>query len=75
MSFINGLKRFATTTVGLMAIGIGSTVLIYTTHRFLIKPHLLQKRRQDAEACAEYLFQQEGGHSPVTQPRSGHSEY
>jgi len=37
MSFINNLKRFATTTVGLMAIGIGSTVLIYTTHRLVIK--------------------------------------
>ncbi|XP_037711066.1 uncharacterized protein LOC119548056 [Drosophila subpulchrella] len=74
MSFINNLKRFATTTVGLMAIGIGSTVLIYTTHRLVIKPHLLQKRRLEAEACAEYLFQQEG-HSPIATSRPKQSEY
>ncbi|KAH8410133.1 hypothetical protein KR009_006759, partial [Drosophila setifemur] len=59
MSFINGFKKFATTTVGLMAIGIGSTAIVYTTHRFVIKPHLSHKRSQEAEAYAEYLFQQE----------------
>ncbi|XP_017041314.1 uncharacterized protein LOC108088161 [Drosophila ficusphila] len=74
MSFINGFKRFATTTVGLMAIGIGSTVLIYTTHRLVIKPHLLQKRREEAESCAEYLFQQEV-HSPTAQSRRQQSEF
>ncbi|KAM8716345.1 hypothetical protein ACLKA7_003254 [Drosophila subpalustris] len=56
MSFI---KKFASTTVGMMAIGIGSTVLIYSTHRFLIKPHLDKRNRLEAEACAEYIFQQE----------------
>ncbi|KQS70630.1 uncharacterized protein LOC26526111 [Drosophila erecta] len=74
MSFINGLKSFATTTVGLMAIGVGSTVLIYTTHRLVIKPHLLEKRRLDAEACAEYLFQQEG-HSQIGQSKPKQSGY
>ncbi|XP_015036924.1 uncharacterized protein LOC113565548 [Drosophila persimilis] len=59
MSFINGLKKFATTTVGLMAIGIGSTVLIYTGHRFIVKPYQSKQRRLQAEACADYLFQQE----------------
>jgi len=56
MSFI---KKFASTTVGMMAIGIGSTIVIYSTHRFLIKPHQDKKRRLEAEACAEYIFQQE----------------
>ncbi|XP_022219254.1 uncharacterized protein LOC111071991 [Drosophila obscura] len=59
MSFINGLKKFSTTTVGLMAIGIGSTVLIYTAHRFIVKPYQTKQRRLEAEACADYLFQQE----------------
>ncbi|XP_034129025.1 uncharacterized protein LOC117584309 [Drosophila guanche] len=59
MSFINGLKRFATTTVGLMAIGIGSTVLIFAGHRFIVKPYQSKQRRLEAEACADYLFQQE----------------
>ncbi|KAH8305381.1 hypothetical protein KR018_000114 [Drosophila ironensis] len=59
MSFIKGFKKFATTTVGLMAIGIGSTALIYATHRFVVEPHLNQKRRLEAEACADYLFEQE----------------
>ncbi|XP_016987504.1 uncharacterized protein LOC108050357 [Drosophila rhopaloa] len=74
MSFINGLKRFATTTVGLMAIGIGSTALVYTTHRYVIQPHLLQKRREEAEACAEYLFQQEW-HSPIANSRPSQDDY
>ncbi|KAH8378424.1 hypothetical protein KR093_011315 [Drosophila rubida] len=56
MSFI---KRFASTTVGLMAIGVGSTAIIFATHRFLIKPYQDKNRRLDAEACAEYIFQQE----------------
>lgn len=56
MTFI---RNFASTTVGMMAIGIGSTMIIYSTHRFLIRPHLEQKRRLEAEACAEYIFQQE----------------
>lgn len=53
------LRNFATTTVGMMVIGIGSTMIIYSTHRFLIRPHLEKKRRLEAEACAEYIFQQE----------------
>ncbi|XP_017854383.1 uncharacterized protein LOC108607834 [Drosophila busckii] len=56
MSFI---KQFASTTVGLMAIGIGSTAVIYCTNRFLIRPNLDKKRRLEAEAAAEYIFQQE----------------
>lgn len=74
MSFINGFKRFATTTVGLMAIGIGSTVIFYTTHRLVIKPYLLEKRRLEAEASAEYLFQQEV-HSHIGESRPKRSEY
>ncbi|KAH8251324.1 hypothetical protein KR032_007996 [Drosophila birchii] len=75
MSFINGVKKFATTTVGLMAIGVGSTALIYTTHRLLIKPHLNEKRRLEAEACAEYLFQQEAHASPVARSNPNRSDY
>lgn len=75
MSFINGLKKFATTTVGLMAIGVGSTALIYTTHRFLIKPHLNEKRRLEAEACAEYLFQQEAHTATVARSSPIRTEY
>lgn len=59
MSFI---RNFASTTVGMMAIGIGSTMILYSTHRFLIKPHLETKRRLEAEACAEYIFEQESQH-------------
>ncbi|KAH8411926.1 hypothetical protein KR222_002517 [Zaprionus bogoriensis] len=56
MSFI---KRFTSSTVGLMAIGVGSTAIVYCTNRFFIRPHLETKRRLEAEACAEYIFQQE----------------
>ncbi|KPU73507.1 uncharacterized protein Dana_GF27333 [Drosophila ananassae] len=73
MSFIKGFKKFATTTVGLMAIGLGSTALLYTVNRIFIQPHLNQKRRLQAEACAEYLFQQESQH-PVATSSSIRSE-
>ncbi|KRF81751.1 uncharacterized protein [Drosophila virilis] len=56
MSFI---KQFASTTVGMMAIAIGSTAVVYCTNRFLIKPYQSKKQRLEAEACAEYIFQQE----------------
>ncbi|XP_023032240.1 uncharacterized protein LOC111518775 [Drosophila willistoni] len=59
MSFINGIKRFASTTVGMMAIGIGSTILVFGTHRLIVSPYLSKKRRLEAEAWAEYIFQQE----------------
>ncbi|KAH8260082.1 hypothetical protein KR026_002775 [Drosophila bipectinata] len=62
MSFINGFRKFASTTVGLMAIGLGSTALIYGVNRIFIQPHQNQKRRLQAEACAEYLFHQELQH-------------
>ncbi|KRG03283.1 uncharacterized protein Dmoj_GI17733 [Drosophila mojavensis] len=56
MSFI---KQFASTTVGMMAVAIGSTMAVYCTHRFFIQPYQSKKQRLEAEACAEYIFQQE----------------
>lgn len=45
--------------VGFMAAGIFSTFAIIGTYRFAIKPHLDRRRREEAEAYAEYIFQQE----------------
>ncbi|XP_030377271.1 uncharacterized protein LOC115626147 [Scaptodrosophila lebanonensis] len=59
MSFINGFKKFSGTTVGLMAIGVGSTFILVIGHRFIVRPLMNKKRRLDAEAYADYIFQQE----------------
>uniref|UniRef100_W8AX63 Transmembrane protein n=1 Tax=Ceratitis capitata TaxID=7213 RepID=W8AX63_CERCA len=45
--------------VGVMAAGIFSTLAIVGTYRFAIRPILERRRREEAEAFAEYIFQQE----------------
>lgn len=59
MSFVEVLKKYSTTKPGLMAIGILSTLLISVSYRTLIKPKYDRKRRQEAEAIADYIFQHE----------------
>uniref|UniRef100_A0A1I8QEB1 Uncharacterized protein n=1 Tax=Stomoxys calcitrans TaxID=35570 RepID=A0A1I8QEB1_STOCA len=59
MSIINNLKQFTTSSAGLMAIGIFSTLIITVGYRVLIKPDLERKTRQEAEAIADYIFQRE----------------
>ena len=62
MSFINNLKQFSTSTTGLMAIGIFSTLFISVSYRVFLKPEFERRRRQEAEAMADYIFQHEKQH-------------
>lgn len=59
MSLIKNLKQFSTSTTGLMAIGIFSTLIISVSYRVFMKPEFDRRRRQEAEAMAEYIFQHE----------------
>lgn len=59
MSFINSLKQFSTSTTGLMAIGIFSTLIITVSYRKFMKPEFERRRRHEAESMAEYIFQHE----------------
>ncbi|KAI8119362.1 hypothetical protein CVS40_9259 [Lucilia cuprina] len=59
MSLIKNLKQFSTSTTGLMAIGIFSTLIISVSYRVFMKPEFERRRRQEAEAMADYIFQHE----------------
>ncbi|TMW41438.1 hypothetical protein DOY81_012635 [Sarcophaga bullata] len=59
MSSIKNIKQFATSTTGIMAIGIFSTLIVSVSYRVFMKPELDKKHRQEAEANADFIFQQE----------------
>uniref|UniRef100_A0A1I8M7I1 Uncharacterized protein n=1 Tax=Musca domestica TaxID=7370 RepID=A0A1I8M7I1_MUSDO len=59
MSIINNLKQFSTSSTGMMAIGIFSTLILSVSYRVFMKPKLDRNRRQEAELVADYIFQHE----------------
>lgn len=59
MSIINNLKQFSTSSTGMMAIGIFSTLILSVSYRVFMKPKFDKNQRQEAELVAEYIFQRE----------------
>lgn len=59
MSLIKNIKQFSTSSTGLMVIAIGSTLIISVSYHVFMKPEFDRRRRQEAEAMADYIFQHE----------------
>lgn len=70
MSSIKNIKQFATSTTGIMAIGIFSTLIVTVSYRVFMKPKLDKKHRQEAEAMADFIFQQELQRNKSNEERS-----
>uniref|UniRef100_A0ABK9NH20 Uncharacterized protein n=1 Tax=Glossina morsitans morsitans TaxID=37546 RepID=A0ABK9NH20_GLOMM len=59
MTIIKFLKQAATTPPGVLGMGIIATLVFAVSYRVLFKPEMSRRRRQEAEAAADYLFQQD----------------
>lgn len=53
------MRQFSSTTTGLMAIGIFSTLVVVVGYRKVIEPNMNRRRREEAEAVANFIFQHE----------------
>ncbi|XP_075151631.1 uncharacterized protein LOC142225691 isoform X1 [Haematobia irritans] len=63
MTIISNLKQYSTSSIGLMTIGIFSTLVIAVGYKVFLKPEFERKHRQEAEAVADYIFQRELQHT------------
>uniref|UniRef100_A0A1A9WXG6 Uncharacterized protein n=1 Tax=Glossina brevipalpis TaxID=37001 RepID=A0A1A9WXG6_9MUSC len=59
MTIINYLKQASTTAPGVLGIGIIATLTVTLCYRKLLKPEMDRRRREEAEAVADYLFQKD----------------
>lgn len=53
------IKNFTSSSVGLMTVGMSTTIIVFCSYRYVIKPYMDANRRAEAEAIANYIFEKE----------------
>uniref|UniRef100_A0A0K8TNV4 Uncharacterized protein n=1 Tax=Tabanus bromius TaxID=304241 RepID=A0A0K8TNV4_TABBR len=59
MSLLNFIKRNKNFTVSFMTKGMLATVGVIVSYKFIIEPALNRRRRRQAEAYADFIFEKE----------------